>query len=61
MQKKNAQSLQKKNADISRNQEVLVLKGIFSGSTYECVLTYKIHHENTKQKRTSTYGFGSFV
>ena len=31
-----------KNADISEIKEVLVLKGLFSESTYLCVLTYQI-------------------
>ena len=32
----------KKNANISKIKEVLVLKGIFSETTYVCILTYQI-------------------
>ena len=32
----------KKNADISKIKEVLVLKGIFSETAYVCILTYQI-------------------
>ena len=38
---KNIDFLQK-NADISKNKKALVLKGIFSWTTYVCVLTYQI-------------------
>ena len=39
--KKNAEFLQK-NAGVSIIKEVLVVKSIFSGTTYLCVLTYQI-------------------
>ena len=31
-----------KNADISGNKRVLVLKGVFSETTYVCLLAYQI-------------------
>ena len=34
--------LLQKNANISKIKEVLVLKGIFSETTYMCILTYQI-------------------
>ena len=37
---KNAKYLQKKNANISKIKVVLVLKGIFSGTTYVCLSFY---------------------
>ena len=38
---KSANFLQKKNAEISKTKEVLVLKGIFSETTFKCVLSYQ--------------------
>ena len=38
---KSADFLQKKNAEINKIKEVLVLKGIFSETIYKCVLTYQ--------------------
>ena len=50
-----------KNGDISKIKEVFVLKGLFSKTTYVCVITYEISnfYHNSIEFYTEGWGFNS--